>query len=318
MYPDALLAQILAAAAFPVDIVEADRWLQQQGGLQGVAFAQAVDGQPWDPSVKALTQFPMILANMDQNLGWTTTLGEANAESPQAVLAAIQVMRQRAQRAGTLQSTPEETVTTEGSSMMIEPVDPNLVYLPEYDPWLAYGPAVPVYPGWDPYPGLFFDGPGAWFGVGIGVAIFASYRWGWHHWGADWHRGGLVFNHAPYVFHGRPFGGHGYAGGGAPRFMPGPGFHGGTGDRFRPGAVGHFDGGAGRVFRGNPAFAGEFHPGGRPGLPGGEFHPGGRPGLPGGEFHPGGFRPGAMHPGGFHAGGFHGAVSHGVGGGAHR
>ncbi|MDR3534895.1 MAG: DUF3300 domain-containing protein [Acetobacteraceae bacterium] len=293
LYPDAMVAQILAASAFPVEIVQADRWLQQEGGgLQGDALAQAVDGQPWDPSVKALIQFPAILANMDRNLGWTTALGNAHAERPQAVLAAVQVMRQRAQQAGTLQTTPEETVTTDGSTVMIEPADPNLVYMPEYDPWLAYGAPVPAYPDWDPYPGLFLAGPGAWFGVGIGLGIFAAYGWGWHHWGADWHHGGLVYNHAPYVFHGRPFGRPGYAYGGPPPVPPAYGFRGGMGYGVHPGGIGV---GRSYAFRGNPGFVGGF----RPGPPMGGFAAGGfRPGLPAAGFHPGGF--------------------HGGGGGGHR
>ena len=104
LYPDALIAQILAAATDPTEIVEADRWLQQNSGLKGTALAQAVDKQAWDPSVKALFQFPAVLRNMDQNLAWTSALGDANASQPQAVLNAVQAMRRRAQQAGNLQS----------------------------------------------------------------------------------------------------------------------------------------------------------------------------------------------------------------------
>jgi Protein of unknown function (DUF3300) len=91
LYPDALVAQMLAGAADPTEIVEADRWLRQASELKGTALAQAVDKQPWDPSVKALTQFPSVLQNMDQNLAWTSALGEANESEPQAVLNAVQV-----------------------------------------------------------------------------------------------------------------------------------------------------------------------------------------------------------------------------------
>lgn len=102
LYPDALVAQVLAAAASPTQIVEADRWLQQHADLKGDALAKAVDAQSWDPGVKALTQFPGLLGMMDKNLSWTSSLGEAYVNGPQNVLDAVQVMRQRAQQAGNL------------------------------------------------------------------------------------------------------------------------------------------------------------------------------------------------------------------------
>ena len=199
LYPDQLVAQILAASTFPAEVVEADRWMQQHSTLKGVALAQAVDQQPWDPSVKALTQFAALLANMDQNLSWTAALGEAYAKQPQAVLNAVQAMRRRAQQAGTLQSSPQETVTTDGEAIAVEPASPETVYVPEYDPWLAYGDPVDMYPGWDPFPGLFLDGPGLAWGLGLGV--FAGFGWGWHHWHTDWHHHRLDFNHQPYGTH---------------------------------------------------------------------------------------------------------------------
>src|ERR1700719_1852736 len=110
LYPDALVAQIVAAASYPTEVVEADRWMQQNSGLKGEALAKAADSQSWDPSVKALTQFPSVLATMDKNLSWTSALGEAYVNQPQNVLAAVQVMRQRAQQAGNLKSTPQEAV----------------------------------------------------------------------------------------------------------------------------------------------------------------------------------------------------------------
>jgi hypothetical protein len=111
LYPDALAAQILAAATYPEEVVEADRWMQQHTGVQGEQLAQAVDQQPWDPSVKALTQFPSVLANMDKNLSWTSSLGDAYINQQQDVMTAIQVMRQRAQQAGNLQTTSQQKVT---------------------------------------------------------------------------------------------------------------------------------------------------------------------------------------------------------------
>src|SRR3984957_10588252 len=135
LYPDALVAQIVAAASYPTEVVEAERWMQQNPGLKGEELAKAADSQPWDPSVKALTQFPSVLATMDKNLSWTSALGEAYVNQPQNVLAAVQVMRQRAQQAGNLKSTPQDAVTTEGDTIVIQPADPDIVYVPEYDPW---------------------------------------------------------------------------------------------------------------------------------------------------------------------------------------
>src|SRR5437588_1810911 len=105
LYPDALVAQILAAATCPTEVVEGDRWMQQHPDLKGDAFAQAVDSQSWDPGVKALTQFPSVLAMMDKNLSWTSSPGDAYVNRQQNVLDAVQVMRQRAQQAGNLKST---------------------------------------------------------------------------------------------------------------------------------------------------------------------------------------------------------------------
>jgi Protein of unknown function (DUF3300) len=199
MYPDQLIAQILTAATNPTEIVEADRWMQQASSLDEQALGEAVDQRPWDPSVKALAQFPSILANMDNNLSWTSALGEAYASQPQAVLDAIQVLRKRAEQAGTLKSTPQETVTTEGETIVIGPASPYFVYVPEYDPWLVYGAPIDAYPGWDPYPGLFLDGPGNWFDLGVGIGVFGGFAWGWDHWRPDWHRGRTFYHNSPYT-----------------------------------------------------------------------------------------------------------------------
>src|ERR1700728_4588174 len=116
LYPDALVAQILAAATHPTQIVEADRWVQQHPDLKGDALAKAVDAQSWDPGVKALTQFPGLLGMMDTNLSWTSSLGEAYVNGQQSVLDEVQVMRGRAQQAGNLKSTPQESVKTQAKT----------------------------------------------------------------------------------------------------------------------------------------------------------------------------------------------------------
>jgi hypothetical protein len=116
LYPDSLVAQILAASTFPEQVVEADRLVQSHPDLRGDALAQTVDQQPWDPSVKALTAFPSVLGNMDKNLSWTSSLGDAYYNQEQAVMDAIQVMRRRAQEAGNLNSSQQQSVTTEAGT----------------------------------------------------------------------------------------------------------------------------------------------------------------------------------------------------------
>jgi uncharacterized membrane protein YgcG len=199
LYPDPLVAQILAAATYPAEVVEAHRWMQQHTDLKGGALAQAVDLQSWDPSVKALTQFPPVLEMMDKNLSWTSSLGDAYANGQQGVLDAVQVMRQRAQQAGSLKSTQQETVTTEGQTITVEPTDPEVVYVPEYDPWIVYGDPLTFYPGWGGVPGVFIDGPGVAFGFGIGIGVFGGFGWGWHHWGTDWRRHDVLYDHDRYI-----------------------------------------------------------------------------------------------------------------------
>ncbi len=151
LYPDSLVAQILAASTFPEQVVEADRWVQAHPDLHGDALGQGVDQQSWDPSVKALSAFPSVLGNMDKNLSWTSSLGDAYYNQQPEVMDAIQVMRQRAQAAGNLQSTPQQTVDTEDSTVVIQPASPDVVYVPAYDPWLVYGDPIVAWPGWYPY-----------------------------------------------------------------------------------------------------------------------------------------------------------------------
>src|SRR5713226_9144385 len=194
LYPDALVAQILAAATYPDQIVEADRWLQQHTELKGEQLGQEVDKQPWDPSVKALVEFPSVLANMDKNLSWTSSLGDAYVNQQQEVMNAVQVMRDRAGKAGNLKSTSQEKVKNEGKTIVIEPADPEVVYVPEYDPWLVYGEPIGIWPGWYWYPGLYLTGPGFAWGLGFGIGLFGGFGWGWGHWGYDWHRG-IMFDH---------------------------------------------------------------------------------------------------------------------------
>jgi hypothetical protein len=290
LYPDALVAQILAAATYPDQVVEADRWLQQHTDLKGEQLGKEVDKQPWDPSVKALTEFPSVLANMDKNLSWTSSLGDAYVNQEQDVMNAVQVMRDRAERAGNLNSTSQEKVSKKGQTIVIEPADPEVVYVPEYDPWLVYGEPIGIWPGWYWYPGLFIEGPGIAFGLGFGIGFFGGFGWGWGHWGYDWHHHDIRFDHHHYESHSRVFANRNHmnaARGGSNR----GGFHGGAPARgfggaqrgfashgqagTRSGAFSGFNhGGMSRGFsaRGQSSFGGGFHGGG---FGGGGFHGGG-------------------------------------------
>jgi uncharacterized membrane protein YgcG len=247
LYPDSLVAQILAASTFPEQAVEADRWLQSHPDLKGDALAQAVDQEPWDPSVKALVAFPSVLGNMDKNLSWTSSLGDAYYNQEQDVMDAVQVMRRRAQEAGNLKSTEQQNVTTEGSDIQIEPVSPEIVYVPAYDPWVVYGGPVVAWPGWYPYPGIWYDGPFLSFGIGFGVGFYGGYGWGWRHWGYDWHNHYAVYNHERYYSRSRTFYNRGaYARADGPR--------GGNYDRGGGPRGGNFDRGGGA--RGGEPFNG--------------------------------------------------------------
>src|ERR1700680_2923998 len=285
LYPDALVAQILAASTYPTEIVEADRWMERHSDLKGEKLAKEVDKQDWDPSVKALAQFPSVLENMDKNLSWTSSLGEAYANEPDDVTNAVQEMRQQAQKAGHLNSNEQEQVTTQGSTIVIEPANPEVVYVPAYDPWLVYGAPIVAYPGWYPVPGIFWDGVGLSFGLGFGIGYFGGFGWGWGHWGYDWHGRRAFFDHHEFVSHSREFGhdgfhhgdfnhgnfDHGHFGhGGFDQGSHGNAFHGGSGFHAQSGAhaggFGGFNhGGDARGFssRGHSSFGGGgFHGGG--------------------------------------------------------
>ena len=171
LYSDSLVAQVLAASTFPDQVVEADRWVQANPNLKDQALADAVNNQPWDPSVKALCAFPSVLGNMDKNLSWTSSLGDAYYNQQQDVMNAIQVMRQKAQQNGALSSTSQQTVETQGSTIVIQPANPQVVYVPAYDPWAVYGYPIAPWPGWYPYPGIWYGGPFLSWGVGFGIGF---------------------------------------------------------------------------------------------------------------------------------------------------
>ena len=260
LYPDSLVAQILAASTFPEQIVLADRWVQGHADLKGEALGQAVDPQPWDPSIKALTAFPTVLGNMDKNLSWASSLGDAYYNQQADVMNAVQVMRQRAQTAGNLNSTPQQTVATQDSSIVIQPATPDVVYVPAYDPWVVYGDPIVAWPYWYPYPGIWYDGPYLSFGIGFGIGFIGGFGWGWGHWGFDWHNRYPVFDHNRYFSRSNTFyNRNAYYRGGGERGVAGNvargagGFRGAGGAREGNGE--HFGGGFNRPVTGD-AFGG--------------------------------------------------------------
>jgi hypothetical protein len=281
LYPDALVSQILAGANYPTEIVEADRWMQEHSNLKGQELANEVDKQPWDPSVKALTQFPSVLANMDKNLSWTSSLGDAYVNQPEDVMNSVQVMRTRAQSAGNLKSNKQVKVESQGQTIVIEPADPEVVYVPAYDPWFVFGAPVVAWPGWYAYPGLYVAGPGISFGFGFNVGFFGGFGWGWHNWGCDWAHRTVIYNHNTYISHGptfinrnnsfrgrTDFNRGGFRDGGSPVSHgfgsphANPGLHSGAFGGFDHGGVVHNYSSRGRSSFGGGSHSGGFHGGG--------------------------------------------------------
>jgi hypothetical protein len=207
LYPDSLVAQILAASEYPTQIVEADRMARENPGLKGRDLAEEVDRQDWDPSVKALVEFPTVLANLDRDLSWTSELGEAYQNRPDDVMQAIQHMRHKAYDSGNLRSTPQERVYEQGPNVDIQPADPDVVYVPTYNPAYVYGYPVGLWPGFYPWWGV--GGPNISFGIGFPIAPFFGFGWGWHGWGIGWgFHGGVFFGGHPWAYRGGAFYNH--------------------------------------------------------------------------------------------------------------
>jgi hypothetical protein len=184
LYPDPLLSQILVAATYPLEIVQADQWLQRNPGLTGPALTQAVQQQNWDPSVQALVVFPDLIKRLTQDVTWTTNLGNVFLAQQPDVMDAVQRMRFKASQAGKLPSTSQQRVTTTTESgqpvIDIEPANPQVIYVPQYDPAYIWGPSLYYpYAQWY-YPPVI---AGAFFGFGVGITIGAFFGGGWGGWG---------------------------------------------------------------------------------------------------------------------------------------
>ncbi len=184
LYPDALLSQILMAATYPFDVVEAERWLTKNPYVStNDALDEALQAKDWDVSVLSLCHYPKVLTMMSENLNWTARLGDAFTNQEQEVMDTIQELRARARAAGHLATTPEQKVIIEERYIRIDPIGPDYIYVPAYDPYVVYGhwwlPLFPPFP--IILPGLVVAGPGIIFSprfyVGFGVFGWSSFNW---------------------------------------------------------------------------------------------------------------------------------------------
>jgi hypothetical protein len=193
LYPDALLAQVLMASTYPIEVVQAARWVDRNPGIDGEALDRALEAEPWDPSVKALAHFPRVLRTMSEELDWTERLGDAVLAQEADVTATVQRLRRRAHDAAHLGTTAQQRVVVEPEAIVIEPAYPDVVYVPAYDPTVVYGTWWWSEPPFDFYPYtrvasytrsvdvLFFS-----TGVSVNRGL-----WG----GFDWHRRHLHTGH---------------------------------------------------------------------------------------------------------------------------
>jgi hypothetical protein len=230
LYPDSLVAQILSAATFPDQVAAASSWLKQYSAVSGSILMQAVDVQPWDPSVKALTQFPSVLDDLAKNLAWTSSLGEAYHTQAADMMAAIQVLRAKALAAGNLKSGQQLTVVQQSPQVIvIQPVNPQVVYVPMYNPAVVYGYpyVVPAYVYVPPPAGAAVVA----FGVGVAVGAMmagGSYAWGYSSWNCGWHGTTTV------VYHGGAYYGNNAWHGG---------YYGSSGSAYGPNGSAHYSNG---------------------------------------------------------------------------
>jgi hypothetical protein len=203
LYPDPILSQVLVASTYPLEIVEAGRWLAQNSSLKGQALADAAKKQTWDPSIQAMVLLPDVLKRLDQNVSWTSDLGNAFLAQQDDVMQAIQRMRRRASDSGALQTTPQQTVTTTTENgtnyIVIEPASPEVVYVPQYNPVAVWGPPPEYYP----FPALYYPpvSTGAViaasaisFGAGLAVGAIWGGGWGGWGWNPGWGRGNIYIN----------------------------------------------------------------------------------------------------------------------------
>jgi len=191
LYPDSLLAQVLMAATYPLEVVQARRWLKANPNLKGDALAAALEQQGWDPSVKSLVNFPQVLEMMNEKLEWTQMLGDAFLAQQNDVMDTVQKLRWKAEEAGNLKGTEQQKVVVqkETKTIIIEPASPQVIYVPTYNPTVVYGPWwYPAYPPYYYYPPGYVVGATLFsFGVGVAMGAAWGYAWGHCHWGHHGH-----------------------------------------------------------------------------------------------------------------------------------
>ena len=184
LYPDPLVSQILMASTYPLEIVQADRWAKQNTSLKGDTLTKALEAQDWDPSVKSLVNFPQVLTMMSEKLDWTQKLGDAFLEDEKKVLDTIQSLRAKAQASGNLKTTKEQTVIVEEKIIKIEPANPQVIYVPAYNPTVVYGAwPYPAYPPYAYYPPGYVATSMFAFGAGVAMGAAWGYAWGHSNWG---------------------------------------------------------------------------------------------------------------------------------------
>jgi hypothetical protein len=251
LYPDPLLAQILAASTYPLEIIQLQQWLANHKDLQGKALADAVAKESWDASIQAMAALPDVVNRLANDIKWTTDLGNAFLAQESDVMDAVQRMRKKAQDKGNLKTTEQQKVETKvvenKTVIMIEPANPEVVYVPSYNPVVVYGPPVyPYYPLYYPGWGYYATGVAISFGVGVMMGAFWSGGWGW---GCGWGNNNITinrnnnFNRSTNIGN-RPS--NPIAGGGNRGNLGGVGGVGGVGGAGGVGGVGGV-GGAGRV-----------------------------------------------------------------------
>ena len=185
LYPDALLAQVLMASTYPLEIVVADRWVKQNKNLKGDALTAALEKQNWDPSIKSLVNFPQVLTMMSEKLDWTQKLGDAFLVQQKEVMDTVQKLRIKAHEQGNLKSTKEQKVVVQEKVIIIEPASPQVIYVPAYNPVVVYGPWwYPAYPPYYYYPPGYVAATAAFsFAAGVAVGVAWGYAWGNCNWG---------------------------------------------------------------------------------------------------------------------------------------
>jgi Protein of unknown function (DUF3300) len=196
LYPDSLLAQTLAASTYPLEVIQLQQWISKNPGLKDKALADAVAKQPWDPSVQAMAALPEVVRRLAEDIQWTTDLGNAFLAQQADVMDAVQRMRKSAQDKGALKSTEQQKVETQlvesKSVIVIEQSNPQVVYVPSYDPYVVWGaPVYPYPPIYYPPAGYYAAGMAISFGVGVAMGAFWSGGWGW---GCGWGGNNVYIN----------------------------------------------------------------------------------------------------------------------------